>query len=108
MTASPRERAKPPEPAGPGLWGWLDVLPILWLVLVISAYALLALYPIPQGSAQRRAEVPGVAELEQAVLPLLASLGVIGIIRYLRSRHSEPGLEPPAPQPTQSGDRNTL
>jgi hypothetical protein len=94
-----RSAEKPPggelpaeETAGGALGLVLELLPVLWLVVVLSAYAVLALHPLEA----TRAEVRGIAEAERAVLPLLAALVFAAIIRYywlrkMRLRAPEPG-----------------
>jgi hypothetical protein len=85
----PTPRPEPPEanaapdaqPQTPWL-RWLDLVPLGWLGLVIYAYRLLASYPI----VADRSQVPGVPAAEAAVLPLLAALGLAGIIRYFALR----------------------
>jgi hypothetical protein len=72
------------------LWAWLDAAPLLWLLLVLSAYLLLAMQPIPRDSRLLREEVRGVVELERWVLPLLAALVAGAILRYLHGRGSGP------------------
>ena len=61
---------------------WLDAVPILWLALVISAYALLALQPMES----TRREIPGIEAAERSYWPLLLSLCAAAIMRYLDGR----------------------
>jgi hypothetical protein len=83
----PRDPEVEPETKPEGVLALvLDLLPIVWLLLVLSAYALLALHPM----LNTRAEVPGVAEAERAVLPLLAALVFAAIIRYYWLRKARP------------------
>ena len=70
------------------VWNWLDALPLLWLLLVLCAYVLLATQPVTLQT--RREEVRGVLELERWVLPLLAALVAGAILRYLHGRGSGP------------------
>jgi hypothetical protein len=70
-------------PGGP--WRLLEeALPLLWLALVLGAYAVLALYPLHP----TRAPVPGIAEADRAALPLLVAVLAAGIIAYLRRRRA--------------------
>lgn len=106
------ETGAPPRPR----W-WLDLLlqvpPVLWLGLVLVAYALVALRP-PQhpdeyASAADRAAyafapVPGVAELDAWVLPALVLLGVAGLVRYFVMRPD--GSAQPAPAASPGADRD--
>ena len=74
---------------------WLDALGIAWLIVVISAYALLAFHPF----VPTIREVPGIAEAERVVPVLLASLVAVGIIRYLLCRSLEArSLGQPGPE----------
>ncbi|MCC2672600.1 MAG: hypothetical protein K0Q72_5072 [Armatimonadetes bacterium] len=84
-----------PDPAGHsgGLWWhWLDAAPAFWLVVVGSAYSLLALHPLVPTAK----EVPGMAEADRLALPLLVVTLTAGIIRYVCARASEQqsGLPP--------------
>lgn len=81
MAKAPAEQQKEVN-----LLGWLEAIPVVWLVLVLCAYALLVMQPLtPQ---LLRQEVPGVVELERWVLPLLAALVAGAILRYLHGRGS--------------------
>lgn len=64
-----------------------DLLLVAWLAVVGAAYLLLVLFP----NVPTRREVPGIAELEPLVLPLLLSLVVAAIIRYFCLR--SPGAD---------------
>lgn len=72
------------EPAGesPVIRLVLDLVPIAWLVLVLFAFWGLATF-----SPQRaRDESPLVLSADRAVLPLLALLMLVAIIRYFSLR----------------------
>lgn len=73
------------RPAG-SAW---DFLPAAWLALVLAAYGLLVLNPLPEGGA-----VPGIPELERLTLPLLCLFGVAAIIRYFSLRKGQPRHSP--------------
>lgn len=78
--------------AQPGeIW---EVLPMAWLLIVGLGFMLVALQPLLLPGLPRRAEIPGIAELERLVPPLLLALGVGGIIRR---RNVTPPAKPPAP-----------
>lgn len=64
------------------------MLPLLWLVIVFSAYVLLVMQPLEPRFL--RQPVPGVVELERWTLPLLAALVAGAILRYLHGRGSGP------------------
>jgi hypothetical protein len=84
---------------------WLGVVPVAWLIVVAYGYSLVALYPF----AATRAEVPGLSVVDQAILPLLACLVAVAIIRYiciLRPALDPGRSKPAAPLPDDS--RNTL
>ena len=84
------ERKNESEPAAGTDWiRWLDVVPLIWMVLVISAYALVVLYPTPNSSRLRAGPIPGVAELEGVLGPLLFGLILAAIIRYFLRRQTE-------------------
>lgn len=75
---------------------------MIWLALAISPYALLAVYPMQA----TQAEVPGVAEAERAVLPLLLSLVVAAIIQYFPRRNMRsPTGAAAAPDPEEGRER---
>jgi hypothetical protein len=77
-------------------WALLDAVPLIWLALVLSAYAVLAMFPL----TSRNLAVPGIAEAERAALPVLAALVLGAILRYLRGRGSGPAPgEIPSPEP---------
>lgn len=62
----------------------LELVPLCWLALVLFAFACLALY-VPVRSTD---QVPAVLAADRAVLPLLALLMVVAIIRYFSLRKS--------------------
>lgn len=61
------------------LWVWLDAAPAAWLVLLISAYALLAYVDM----VPTKRPVPGIPEADQLALPFLVLTVSAGIIRYI-------------------------
>ena len=85
----------------------MEWVPLAWLALVACAYALLALPPWPASPAEMRAEVPGLAALESAVLPLLAAVLLTGIIRYFRLRSLGAERNADTPAPHEGGARET-
>ena len=76
----PSPAAIPIEEQARPWWAWLDAAPVFWLVVVISAYGLLALHPM----APTRNEVPGVVEADRLALPLLVVTVIAGIVRRTR------------------------
>jgi len=62
-------------------------LAVGWLVLVGASYAALFLFPEPSSSL---GQSPPPPDLSLAYLPLLAALLILGIIRRLSVRTSEP------------------
>ncbi len=74
-------------------WVWPDLVPIMWLMFVLATYALLANSPVLPG----RGEVPGLADADRSVAPLLALTGGAAIIRYFVRR------PPPRDPPTKPG-----
>jgi hypothetical protein len=72
-----------PPPPTPG--HWLDLLPAAWLLLAIAGYALLALQPTLFPDLRPRDAVPGIAELERLVLPMLGLLLLAAAFRRFRS-----------------------
>ncbi len=93
MSDGPDER--PDGGAGSGWVTWLDWVPVAWLVVVLSGYALLAAAPL----APVRAEVPGIHEAERVLPVLLAALVAAAIIRAscLRQRDRASGHGPGGP-----------
>lgn len=94
-----------PEPGSPlaAVLLLLDALPVIWLVLVLSAYALVALHPwMPT-----RREVGGVAEAERALPAVLLCLVGAAIIRYfLLKSTTPPASAASTPPPPSGGDRS--
>ena len=75
--------AEPPATDSPLIRLVLDLVPIAWLVLVLFAFWSLVTF-----SPQRvRDEVPAVLSADRAVLPLLALLMLVAIIRYFSLRN---------------------
>jgi len=71
----------------------MDAAALLWMAVVISGYSRLAT-AIPRPT---REAVPGIAEAERTLGPLLLCLGLAAIIRYFLGRQpeaAEPGDEP--------------
>lgn len=98
--------AGPPEaPPGPDWLAWLDLVPAIWLVIVISAYALIVIFP--EYTRQPAQPIPGIAEMERAAGPLLFSLGVAAIIRYFLTRQTEGSERSDAAVPRPDGGRET-
>lgn len=64
---------------------WLDLVPIAWLLAVITAYAFLALEPLVP---PWRREAAGVLEVERRLPLLLLALVAAAIIRYLFGRQA--------------------
>jgi hypothetical protein len=71
------------------------VAPVFWLVVVTSAYGLLAFHEM----VPTRKEVPGVVEADRLALPLFVVTVTAGIIRYVCARAAErrSGLSPGGP-----------
>ena len=101
LNPQPPKGRPTPKPKASDPWLWLECLPVIWLALVITAYALLALQPFLFPSLRPTAEVPGIAEADRAVLPLLAALVIAGIIRYFSLRNA--GRSPGAPDRGRDG-----
>jgi hypothetical protein len=68
----------------------VELLPMLWMILVVFGFLLIAAQPYLFPGLRRAEEVPGIAELERLALPLLLALGAGGIIRrrWLRAQAS--------------------
>lgn len=67
------------------LTAWLDAAPAAWLLLLISAYALLAMIDM----VPTKRPVPGIPEADRLALPFLVLTVSAGIIRYFCLRYQE-------------------
>lgn len=86
------------EPSKP-LERVLDLVPVAWLALTLTAYWFVVSAPAERPE-QLSAPVPGLAEADRAAAPLLAALLLIGIIRYFGLRNpSRRTLSTPAGDP---------
>ena len=74
--------------SGPRWLVALELIPLAWLALTAYAYAVLALTP----TGEDRMAVPGIALVEQAVVPWLCLIGVAAIIRYVCLRNGQAPL----------------
>jgi len=81
----------------------LSLAAVAWLVLVGWTYGRLALHPF----TPTRAEVPGLADGEGWILPLLLSFALAAILRYFRRRIERP-RPVPAGATVSGGDQDTL
>jgi hypothetical protein len=79
-----------PDPGPPNPIAWLDVIPVMWLIVVAACYAILADYPM----SARGGEVPGIPAAEQAVVPMLAAIGVAALIRRRQTPETLPAARP--------------
>jgi hypothetical protein len=87
-------RNHPSDPAQSGLASVLDLIPAAWLLLVITAYSLV----VTEDWRMTRAPVPGIAEAERALPPLLCSLVLAAIIRYFWLRNTRARAASEAPK----------
>jgi hypothetical protein len=84
----PAEHSEPtqrPKNAPLPLTAWLDVAPVAWLMVVISAYGLLAWVDM----VPTKRPVPGIPEADRLALPFLVLTVSAGIIRYFCLRAQE-------------------
>lgn len=79
------------------LWAWLDVAPVVWLLIVTLGYGFLAAAEM----VPTRKELPPITELDRLVLPFLVLTVCAGIIRHYCARMQEraAGSAPPVPDP---------
>jgi hypothetical protein len=86
-------------------WAWLDAAPAAWLLVLLSAYGVLAWHPMQP----TRAPVGGVAAADPLALPFLVLTITAGIIRYFyvqrtlpRTRQDRPAAVPHVETPHES------
>jgi len=77
----------PQRPKGQSLplSAWLDAAPAAWMLLLISAYAFLAMIDM----VPTKRPVPGIPEADRLALPFLVLTVSAGIIRYFCLRFQE-------------------
>lgn len=79
---------------------WLDLLPLLWLALVLAAYGFVTAARLDVPYRELAKEIPEVGQLGLLGVPVLALTLLAGIIRYFRLRRAPRT----APDPPGSGN----
>jgi hypothetical protein len=94
------ERAATGSEARP-LWAWLDLAPLVWLLIVILGYGFLAAAAMNVSFKELLKELPPITELDRLAVPFLVLTVCAGIIRYycVRMQERAGASAPPVPHP---------
>jgi hypothetical protein len=99
--ALPEHGSPATGPAEEDRASWLDLLPLVWLAVVLAAYGFVTAARLDVPYRELLQEIPEVTQLGLLGVPVLALTLLAGIIRYFRLRRAP--RTGPAPVGTGNG-----